>query len=297
MNDKKSLKYPLPGDIDLTEDEVFRNREFHIFEPSGKKLLPWQVPESNWFEYDRISNTSFGTVNLSITTSSNNTLVLDDWVHISTNNTVIGSQRLNTTSDPESRLTLNSNAGYTVTYKFNNGLSYTDKIIVPTEYHTLNVDNLYEKLPFSPFRYSKEPPVYIHKFKHAMYGDREYDMSHALIYLDFKNNDMKYNWAGSKSNSLFRAGGQSVRKWFDEKDESVYEIIIRNPNKESFEDDLVLSSYEPYNELEHIDMGRFPWETRRHGVSNRLVTIANRIDDLRTTWLNTSSDDIVVAVV
>ena len=288
MSDKKLLKYPLPGDIDLTEDEVFRNQEFHVFEP-GKKLLPWQAYDSNWIDY------SFGTINLSTTTSS----LLNNRFSTSTNHILNDFNKLDVVSNNSNIAkivsTYSDTAKYTVTYNFD-GTSYTYTNLLPVE-GELKLDDLYEKLPFSPFRDPKEIPVHIHDFKHVTHDNSEYDMDQSRLYLNFKNNGMKYS-GNLNPNELFNmSGSKYVRKTINENDEESYEIVIRNPNKELFEVDLVLSAYEPYNEIKLIDMRRFPWERERHRENDTLINIGNAINALRSTWINTEADDIVVATV
>ena len=227
MSDKKLLKYPLPGDIDLTEDEVFRNQEFHVFEP-GKKLLPWQAYDSNWIDY------SFGTINLSTTTSS----LLNNRFSTSTNHILNDFNKLDVVSNniniAKIVSTYSDTAKYTVTYNFD-GTSYTYTNLLPVE-GELKLDDLYEKLPFSPFRDPKEIPVHIHDFKHVTHDNSEYDMDQSRLYLNFKNNGMKYS-GNLNPNELFNmSGSKYVRKTINENDEESYEIVIRNPNKELFED-------------------------------------------------------------
>lgn len=288
MSDKKSLKYPLPGDIDLTEDEVFRNQEFHVFEP-GKKLLPWQAYDSNWIDY------SFGTINLSTTTSS----LLNNRFSTSTTHILNDFNKLDVVSNNSNIAkivsTYSDTAKYTVTYNFD-GTSYIYTKLLPVEGELKLVD-LYEKLPFSPFRDPKEIPVHIHEFKHVMKDNSEDDMEQSRLYLNFKNNGMKYS-GNLNPNELFNmSGSKYVRKTLNENDEESYEIVIRNPNKELFEVDLVLSAYEPYNEIEAIDMRRFPWERERHRANDTFINIGNAINALRSTWINTEADDILVATV
>ena len=289
----RSLKYPLPRDIDLTEDEVFRNREFHIIDPSSK-VLPWQPIKDDWFEYRPIGSDGFNTLTFSTTNSTNIVdLYSEDWISNSISSEDFGdinNSHINVTvSNTRTSLTTLS-GNYSVTYKLNGGTTYTDTIKIPTEYHDYHRDKLYEKLPFSPFRESKcIIPLYIDDLKHPLFKRKSiYTLEHALMKSDFIFNKMKYDWDGYVSDKTYRQGGRSRNSWFTDDDEE-FEIIIRNPNKNVYEEPLILSAYKPYDEIKHIDMERFPWERNFHERSNdRMINIANEISQLRTTWLNTN---------
>lgn len=302
----KSLKYPLPRDIDLTEDEVFRNREFHIIE-SSSKVLPWQPIKDNWIEYRSISSDGFNIITRPTTNSTSiSDLYSEEWT---TNS--ISSGDSNGTNDSYINLTVsntrtsfNTTAGnYVVTYKLKNGVTYTDDIKIPTEYHDYRQSKLYEKLPFSPFReFDWGIPLNIDDLKYPLFKRKSIFTQDQSMKLDFISKKMKYDWDGGVSDKTYRQGGRSRKSWFNSwfTDDDEFEIIIENPNKDSYEEPLILSAYKPYDEIKLIDMERYPWERNFHARSNNSrLNIANEISELRTTWLNTDLNaplDVTVAM-
>ena len=157
------INYPLPDDIDLTEDEVFRERTRFI--PFGKgNELPWEKINTN---YLTISDNSF------IRTIRVNTS-LDDWVNTTTESINIEEDfREDINSDMLSRIAqiTYSPDGYTTTITTNSTnniyktyftstthnyskFKYQDDVVESEKFKEFK--SLYKDLPFSPVFKGKE---------------------------------------------------------------------------------------------------------------------------------------------
>ena len=182
------LKYPLPGDIDLTEDDVFRQRfRFISINTGSEGKLPWEKSDAI---DSMISRYIFNDTMMSSTMSINPISVnMDDWFVESEPS---GTLRFNTTTSTAREIMFTRNNDYTITYTTDDSLisvitnannifrsDYTDASDEFKEF-----TDHYKGLPFSPiFNGVKEKQK---DYKYGIHGRKSFMSEYAYYPLSFQ---------------------------------------------------------------------------------------------------------------